>query len=200
MAVQSVAVKLLRPTQIAVGKRLVKMKRRGLCERERRPQELVDFILANPIRVVIGPKERAYIIDHHHLGHALLDERFKTAPVEVEADLSKLALSEFWKEMEKRLWVHPFDGRGRSRAISEIPSSLAKMEDDPYRSLAGFVRLVGGFNKTMTPYMEFQWADYFRPLIKPKSLQVNFEKSVAKAKVLAHGPEAGHLPGYIAKT
>ena len=59
MSVQSVAVKLLRPTQIAVGKRLVKMKRKGLRERERRPQELVDFILANPIRVVIGPKGRA---------------------------------------------------------------------------------------------------------------------------------------------
>ena len=48
MAVQSIAVKALRPTQIAVGKLMVKAKRAGLVERERKPQELVDFILANP--------------------------------------------------------------------------------------------------------------------------------------------------------
>ena len=61
MTVQSVAVKLLRPTHIAVGMKLVKHKRRGLRERERKPQELIDFILANPIRVVAGPDAQLYM-------------------------------------------------------------------------------------------------------------------------------------------
>ena len=45
MAIQSIALKRLRPTQIAAGKRLVKDKRRGLRGFERKPQELVDFII-----------------------------------------------------------------------------------------------------------------------------------------------------------
>ena len=42
MPLQSIAVKLLRPTQIAVGQRLVKLKRKGLRGFERQPQELVE--------------------------------------------------------------------------------------------------------------------------------------------------------------
>lgn len=196
MTVQSIAVKLLRPTQIAVGKRLVKMKRKGLRDRERKPQELVDFILANPLRVVLGPNDEIHIIDHHHLGYALMKEGFKTAPVVVEADLSKLALPEFWTTMEGKAWVHPFDGKGKLRKISDIPDDLLDMEDDPYRSLAGVVRQEGGFDKTLTPYMEFTWADYFRPLIKLKAIDADFDGSVKKAMELASASGAEQLPGY----
>ncbi len=199
MAVQSIAVKALRPTQIAVGKLLVRSKRDGLAARERKPQELVDFILTNPIRVVTGPDDTHYIVDHHHLGLALLKEKFKTAPVEVEADFSKLSMPEFWKEMEGKKWVHPFDGSGKLRQISDIPSRLADMENDPYRSLAGFVRQEGGFTKTLTPYMEFTWADYFRPLISMKALKADFDEAVRKAKRLAAASEAAGLPGFIVK-
>lgn len=199
MAVQSIAVKALRPTQIAVGKLMVKAKRAGLVERERKPQELVDFILANPIRVVSGPLDRHYIVDHHHLGLALLKEGFKTAPVEVLADFSKLSMPEFWKEMEGRQWVHAVDSKGKTRKISDIPSKLTEMEDDIYRSLAGFVRQEGGFTKTQAPYAEFVWADYFRPLINAKLLKADFDSWVRKAKKMAAAPEAAHLPGYITK-
>ncbi len=199
MTVQSIAVKALRPTQIAVGQYLVKMKRKGLRERERKPQELVDYILDNPIRVVAGPEAQIFIIDHHHLGCALLKEGFKTAPVEVEADLSRLSMPEFWKEMEGRQWVHAVDGRGHAQDISDIPARLSAMQDDPYRSLAGIVRLEGGFAKTQTPYMEFQWADYFRPMIKLKALMADFDKCMQKARILSSAPAAAHLPGFIAK-
>ena len=162
MAIQSVSVKALRPTQISIGKHRVKAKRTELRLRERQPQELVDFILTNPIRVVIGPEAQVYIIDHHHLGCALLKEGFKTAPVEVDADFSTLAITEFWKAMEEKAWVHAVDGKGKQRTIADIPKKLTDMEDDPYRSLAGDARQQGAFTKTMTLYMEFTWADYFR--------------------------------------
>jgi hypothetical protein len=197
MTIQSVAVKLLRPTQIAVGRKLVKHKRKGLRERERKPQELVDFILANPIRVVKGPDAQLYVIDHHHLAHALLDEGFKTAPLLIAGDLSTYALPEFWREMEGRSWVHPFDGKGRKRSIADIPFDVPDMQDDPYRSLAGFVRLEGGFHKTETPYMEFVWADYFRSRIEPKILKKDFEAALRRARELAADEEAKALPGYI---
>lgn len=199
MTVQSVAVKLLRPTQIAVGKKLVKHKRKGLRERERKPQELVDFILANPIRAVAGPDAQLYVVDHHHLAHALLDEGFKTAPVVIIGDLSKFSMQEFWLEMEGKAWVHPFDGKGRKRPIEKIPYEVADMEDDPYRSLAGFVRLESGFNKTETPYMEFVWADYFRSKIEPKVLKKDYEAAIRWAMKLAASEDAKALPGYIGK-
>jgi hypothetical protein len=197
MAIQSVAVKLLRPTQIAVGKRLVKLKRKGLRAFERKPLELVDFILAHPIRVVIGPDSEAFIIDHHHLGCALLKEEFVTAPVKVEDDLSRLSVADFWGELERRSWVHPLDGQGMARPTSEIPASLEGMDDDPYRSLAGFVRMAGGFRKTDAPYVEFLWADYFRPLVQRKLLDADFEKIVKQAVGLAVQPDASHLPGFL---
>jgi len=200
MTVQSVAVKFLRPTQIAVGYKLVKAKRKGLRARERKPQELVDFILENPIRVVVGPGKLLYVIDHHHLAHALLDEGFDTAPVEIIGDLSNAARPEFWKQMEGKSWLHPFDGKGRKRPQRDIPKKVRDMEDDPYRSLAGFVRMEGGFQKTTTPYAEFVWADYYRKQIPLKLLKKNFDKALQWATRLAATPEVSNLPGYVAKS
>lgn len=194
---ESIIVKSLVPTQIAVGMKLVKWKAKRLRKLNRKPQELVDFILENPLRVVMGPESKAYVIDHHHLGLALQQEGYKTAPMLVEADLSNLAAEPFWQEMAKRRWVHPFDGNGQQKKIGDLPPELDEMEDDPYRSLAGFVRYGGGFQKTATPYMEFEWADYFRPLIKRRQLASDFEDAVSRAVKLAHAPAAAHLPGYI---
>jgi len=199
MTTQSVLVKNLRPTQIAVGYKLVKAKRKGLRERERKPQELVDFIIANPIRVVAGPADQLYVVDHHHLAHALLNEGFKTAPVVVLADLSKLSAPEFWKQMEGKAWLHPFDSKGHEKPITAIPNKVTKMEDDPYRSLAGFVRLEGGFEKSQTPFAEFVWADYYRKKISLKELKKDFDGALKRAKKMASNKDAGALPGYIKK-
>ena len=199
MTVQSVLVKSLRPTQIAVGYRLVKAKRKGLQQRERKPQELVDFILANPIRAVVGPADQIYVVDHHHLAHALLDEGFKTAPIIILEDFSKLAMPEFWKAMEGKAWLHPFDSKGHEKPLTAIPNKVTKMEDDPYRSLAGFVRLEGGFEKTQTPFAEFVWADFYRKKFSPKELKKDFDETLKRAKKMASNKEASGLPGYIKK-
>lgn len=199
MTIQSIRVKALRPTQIAVGRRLVHIKRRDLLRFARQPQELVEYILQHPIRVVLGPRQLLYVIDHHHLGLALLKEKFKTAPVQVEADLSGLKPSDYWPEMAKRAWVHPYDGDGKERPIDHIPGGLEDMQDDPYRSLAGLVRERGGFKKVQIPYAEFQWADYFRPLIKRKLVKTDFKEALRRGLNLARAPEAARLPGYIGK-
>jgi len=199
MTVQSIAVKLLRPTQIAVGRKLVKSKRKGLRNVERQPQELVDYILANPIRAVAGPSKQLYVVDHHHLAHALLDEGFDTAPIIIIGDLSTLPMAEFWKQMESKGWLHPFDGKGRKRPVRDIPKKVKAMEDDPYRSLAGFVREGGGFQKSTTPYAEFIWADFYRKKIPAKALKKDFAKALISAKRMAHTPDAAGLPGYVAK-
>ncbi len=181
---------------MAVGMRLVRQKSKALRKLERRPQELVDFILENPIRVVLGAQQQAFVIDHHHLGLALREQKFETAPVVVEADFSQMGAAAFWAEMERRHWLRAVDHKGRACSIDDIPHELEELKDDPYRSLAGFLRYAGGFAKTSLPYAEFQWADYLRALIAPALLRENFDKAVRRAMKLAHLPAAQALPGY----
>ena len=92
---ENVEISRLRPTQLTVGMLEVKVKRKRLRGLEKRPGELVAYILEVPIRVVLGPLGRVYVIDHHHLGLALLKEGFQTAPMEIEADFSHLRIRSF---------------------------------------------------------------------------------------------------------
>ena len=59
------------------------------------------------------------------------------------------------------------------------------MEDDPYRSLAGELRAMGGFAKDSTPFSEFLWADFLRPRIKAKAIKADFEAALTQALALA---------------
>jgi len=187
----------LRPTQITVGMLQVKHKRLRLRALEKRPAELVDFILEHPIRVVLGPKDKAYVIDHHHLALALMKERFETAPMDIEEDFSSLAAAAFWKKMQAEHFVHPYDADGHQKTLTSIPKSLELLTDDPYRSLAGFVREAGGFMKVQTPYAEFLWADYYRNCIKKKLLSKHFDKTIKHAIALAQHQSANKLPGFL---
>lgn len=187
----------LRPTQITVGMLQVKHKRARLRQLERRPAELVEFILVHPIRVVIGPKKHAYVIDRHHLALALLREKIETAPMDVEADFSNLNLKAFWKKMNAEGFVYLYDAEGRRKKLSDIPKCLDDLENDVYRSLAGFVREAGGFRKVPTPYSEFIWAKFYRERIKEKVVKKNFDKALKRALALARRPEAKNLPGYL---
>jgi hypothetical protein len=188
---------LLRPTQITVGLLQVKHKRKGVRRLAKRPAELVEFILEHPIRIVLGPAERAYVIDHHHLALALMKEEYETAPMQVEEDFSACSLKEFWKKMQAEKFVHPYDSHGKRKPLSAIPKELKELKDDPYRSLAGFVRMAGGFAKVETPFAEFLWADYFRARIPRDSVKDHFDKALKKALTLAHGADAKKLPGYL---
>src|SRR5262245_54469708 len=101
---EPVAILDLRPTQITVGMREVKAKR----ERWRAEKKGGEFLGKHMIPVVLGPKHRHYVIDHHHLARALHDEGVKNVAVTVIANLSKLDRDTFWFVMDCRDWTHPF--------------------------------------------------------------------------------------------
>ena len=128
---------------------------------------------------------------------ALLEAGLLTGPVVLLADLSKMRASKFWVDMAAKGWVHAFDGKGRKRPISAVPRKIEDMEDDPYRSLAGFVRLRGGFLKSESPFAEFLWADFYRSRIALKLLKKNFGKGLVEAREFASSADAAQLPGYI---
>jgi hypothetical protein len=78
------------------------------------------------------------------------------------------------------------------------------MPDDPYRSLAWFVRQKGGFCTTAREFAEFAWADWFRsksPALEIQNLPSDpndKNATVDEAVEMAHSSEAENLPGYSA--
>jgi hypothetical protein len=65
----------------------------------------------------------------------------------IEDHLSNVPIAQFWPKMLAAKWAHPIDRHGQPRSFEDIPDHLEKLVDDPYRSLAGYVRDAGGYNK-----------------------------------------------------
>jgi hypothetical protein len=189
-----VAIADLYPTQITVGMREVAQHRRQLQEKHGRKTK--EFLGTHVIPVILGPKGRHYIIDHHHLALALHGEGVKKVLVNVVADLHALDRETFWFNMDNRGWMHPFDDQGRRREYKDLPKSVTDLVDDPYRSLAGELRGVGGFAKDTTPFSEFLWADFLRRRVARRRIEKNFTRALATALRLAKHREADYLPGW----
>ena len=189
-----VAIAELRPTQITVGFREVEAKRRAW--REKSGDKGAEFLGQHMIPVITGPKGHLYVIDHHHLARALLEEDVPRVLVTIIADLRSLKPAEFWSVMDNRNWMHPFDDHGRRCPAEDIPKSIAALVDDPFRSLAGELRRAGGFAKDTAPFSEFLWADFLRRRMKRRHVDKDFSDAVTLALGLAKSEEANHLPGW----
>ena len=192
--IHCVSIMTLRPTQITVGMREVKAKRKSWREHPERKK--ADFLGNHLIPVIWGPKEEYYVIDHHHLTLALHQEGVKEIATTVVADLRRLPREAFWVFLDNRGWLHPFDEHGRRRSYDDLPKRIPSLVDDPYRSLAGEVRKSGGCSKETTPFSEFLWADYLRRRLKRKLLDENFPAALARALKLAKSSDADFLPGW----
>jgi hypothetical protein len=189
-----IPIKELRPTQMTVGFREVAERRRQW--REQAGEKGSEFLGRHMVPVVWGPKERHYVIDHHHLCRALSEEGVENLLVSVTADLRSLKKVEFWAYLDNRAWCHTYDGEGRRRGFDDMPDSMDALRDDPYRSLAGELRRAGGFAKDITPFSEFIWADFLRRRIKPKLVQQDFSAALTRALKLAKANAANYLPGW----
>ena len=187
-------IRKLRPTQMTLGMHEVGKKRKGWGDAK--AAKLDSFLERHMVPVVIGPGKELYLIDHHHLARALLEEKVDSVFVTVVDDLSMIKGQSFWTYMEFHGWAHPYDGKGRRRAYADLPKSIADMTDDPYRSLSGELRNAGGYAKDAQPYAEFVWADFLRPLIKAKAINKDFAAALALAMKRAKSEEASYLPGW----
>jgi len=188
----------LRPTQLSVGYAEVELKARQwlrLGKKQRRIQ-----LEHHVFPAVLGPGKNHYIVDHHHLGIALLREGIEEVFITVLDDMSWLDAPVFWRTMEFRAWTHPYDHRGRRRDYTDMPRKLTRMQNDPYRSLAGLVRIAGGYAKDLSPFSEFLWADFFRQRVSARLIADEQGRATRMGVKLARTSAARYLPGWIGKS
>ncbi len=192
---QPVPILSLRPTQMTVGMREVKEKRKRWREHKSKRKQ-AELLGKHMIPVVLGPDQKHYVVDHHHLARALHDEGVKDVLVTVIADLTMVDKDAFWSVLDHRRWAYPYDAKGERRHFRDIPKSITGLKDDPYRSLAGEIRRAGGYAKDTTPFSEFLWADLFRRRIARKNVDDDFASAVEKALAIAKSKDAIYLPGW----
>ncbi len=124
-----VAIDDLHPTQITVGMREVEVKRKAW--RTKDSDKGAEFLGRHMVPVVLGPKDRYYVVDHHHLARALYEERVQRVLVTVVAKLKRLEPDAFWFVLDNRGWMHPFDDQRRRHGYDDILKSIRDLIDDP---------------------------------------------------------------------
>jgi hypothetical protein len=194
---QMIAVADLRPTQMTIGLKEVARKRQQWAAMGKKKRRAAMTEMLFP--AVIGPGKAYYILDHHHSAVALVKERAHDVQVGIVKDLSALELGDFWIYLDHLSWVHPYDQKGKRRAFEQIPSSFKALRDDPYRSLAGEVRDLGGFSKSDAPFLEFLWTNYFRANVRAGWVRSHYPKALRRAMRLAHSTKTQYLPGWVGK-
>lgn len=189
-----VPIKDLRPTQLTVGMREVRAKQKAW--QEMGAKKRADFLGRHMIPVVRGPNDQHYVVDHHHLSLALHNEGVSSVFIMSLADLRMLPADAFWVYMDNRGWTHPYNAKGQRCGFDQIPRRVADLVDDPYRSLAGELRRMGGFAKDTTPFSEFLWADFMRRNIDRKAILEDFDRALERAMKFAKSADTTYLPGW----
>lgn len=193
---KKIAIAELRPTQFALGMREVIHKAEKL--QAMKPKELEQYLVSMPVPVVIAPKGRRYLTDHHHLARAAWEIGIKELYVDVKGDFSALPFDVMWRTMRDANWVYLVDqlGNGPHDPI-ELPENIRCLADDPYRSVSWRVRDKGGYQKNPAPFSEFRWAEFFRKNLKIHPVFDEFDHAVEEALQLARTEAASHLPGHL---
>lgn len=186
----------LKPTQIAVGYQQAKTKKSKLAKMK--SKEFEKYLDSHAIPVIKGYDNNYFMIDHHHLSHALHSMRIEKVPIRIIKDYSDLEYDAFWEKMYEEHYVWPYDENGKKLSLSmfvkRLPHNVTQLQDDPYRSLAGIIRKRGAYIKDWTPFSEFHWANFLRDRIDIKD-EIK-DKHIEKAMELAYSADASSMPGY----
>jgi hypothetical protein len=189
----------LRPTQFAVGMMEVDEKIKEVSTYTRK--KLRKYVRSNIVPVVRGLDRELYVVDKHHYLTVCYQLGIEKVKVEIIKDFdadTDLTYEEFWKWMMNSRNSYPYCQFGEGpREPLYLPHDIRGLADDPYRSIAWFVRKAGAFENSDRNFAEFQWANFFR---SKNLLQKHGKKGLPEALVeavkLAQSEEARVLPGF----
>ncbi|MBF0161945.1 MAG: ParB/Srx family N-terminal domain-containing protein [Magnetococcales bacterium] len=231
-SVGQLLVKDLKPTQMAVGMDETAEKEKKYAKMD--DQELDNYLLTHMVPVVIGNGGNFYLIDHHHLSFALWgaagksekerkftrDQEKVAVVAQVVSNWKPITGYAFWKSMNDAHWLYPFDHLGGGPLKpGQLPKHIKELKNDPYRSLAWYVRNRYGYTKSAgnAIFAEFKWAEFFRNLVMldnkilddsdkdattenvmiSKLKEDKQQELIDFAIYLAKSPAAAGLPGYL---
>ena len=185
--------------QGALGMQEVRDKARKIAAR---PKKEWRNLVADPIRVIRGPGNELFIIDHHHGADAWQLAGRPIALCRIDSRPAFATEAEFWSGLVRDRLVRLADADGKPLTPAQLPSSLQLMPDDPYRSLAWLVRKNNGFCRSEMPqkeFAEFLWADWLRkqPQLPVDAVRGSAASELPTALTLARSPAAQAMPGYV---
>lgn len=194
-----------RPTQSAVGVAAALDKQEKL-EKHYRKGKLWKKTKDKIIPVIVGPDLALYILDGHHTSWALLNSKLipldeKKLTIQVFLNAAHMSMSAFYDEVLAHNAFLLKTDREKPVLPSELPTSLAKLEDDPFRSIAKFVnknKYSGGkgcYKKVEVNFLEFYWAKHF--FNSGLKFQGDYPTATLAALKLCREETAKHLPGYV---
>lgn len=200
-SVEKMSVYALFPGQFAVGAKVAQVKIDKLKNFNK--EDRMAYLENRPVSVILGPENRAYLVDGHHLSFALIQAGHDQIWVRVIEDWSHLSHDDFAQNMADQSKVRLVDEHGQPRDFYDLPVRIDLLPDDPYRTLADFVQRKKGFFKDRNVlFQEFIWGDYLRgqpelSFLAPGASTEDYEKALTIALRLAHSTGAAGLPGYI---
>lgn len=189
----------LRPTQFAVGMLEVDEKIKEVSSYSKK--EIKRYIKDNIVPVVRAPDQELYIVDKHHYLSVCYQMGINKVKINIIKDFTDqpdLTYEKFWDWMSKSRNCYPYCQFGQGpREPLYLPHDVRGLADDPYRSIAWFVRKAGAFENSEKNFSEFQWANFFRSkeLLK-KFGRKGLPEALVEAVKLAQSDEAKKLPGF----
>lgn len=192
-----IGIDALHPTQGGVGQIQVDETQATLAGMS--AKQLDKLMKKKEIPVVIAPDGSYWLVDRHHLTKALWQQGVKDARVKVIGRLQDKA--NFWSQMQNNHWAWLKDEKGQPLTPEQLPSSIDKQPDYPYRTLAGLLQNAGYFRKDKQVYfVEFAWASWLGKQMQWMPVDsANLAARLQQAKRLACGSDASDLPGYPGK-
>ncbi|MGN5005032.1 ParB-like protein [Aeromonas sp. 82P] len=192
-----IGIDALHPTQGGVGQIQVDETQATLAGMS--AKQLDKLMKKKEIPVVIAPDGSYWLVDRHHLTKALWQQGVKDARVKVIGRLQDKA--NFWSQMQNNHWAWLKDEKGQPLTPEQLPTSIDKLPDYPYRTLAGLLQNAGYFRKDKQVYfVEFAWASWLGKQMQWMPVDsANLAARLQQAKRLACGSDASDLPGYPGK-
>ncbi|MDR5015512.1 ParB-like protein [Aeromonas veronii] len=192
-----IGIDALHPTQGGVGQIQVDETQATLAGMS--AKQLDKLMKKKEIPVVIAPDGSYWLVDRHHLTKALWQQGVKDARVKVIGRLQDKA--NFWSQMQNNHWAWLKDEKGQPLTPEQLPTSIDKLPDYPYRTLAGLLQDAGYFRKDKQVYfVEFAWASWLGKQMQWMPVDsTNLAARLQQAKRLACGSDASDLPGYPGK-
>jgi len=142
-------------------------------------EKQAELLGKHMIPVVLGPDQRHYVVDHHHLARSLHEEGVKDILVTIIADLTMVDPDAFLGRARQSQVGLSVRRQGRTPALQGHSETVADLKDDPFRKSGRRITPGRGFCKGYDPpFSEFLWGGF----PAPQNIHARMWKPISKRR------------------